>query len=462
MRTGTSRPAAPVVHYARPALEIGAGLAAASIWYFFDKRNVLDWDYPSAKERFNPRAWRFDNNPFDVNYLGHPLTGSGMYALARGNRLGVWPSFLYTLAGSTTWEYVIEFNEKISINDMIVTPLAGFSAGEFFHKLALHLSEAGPRTAGQQVLAWSLGLSVYGHRKLDGDASVADDARAWHDLSFRYGFGLIQREDAGEARAVHSFGFDGSFVSLDGFQTGASFNRWFHDADIASLSVQVDVSSRGPGIDAFSETLVAGYCAQNLSGVQPSLSGAWVTAGLGLAYLYRSNGTFGFDDRQAQALFPGAAVELGLRGSGFRALARLRLYPSFGSVSAPSFAYWRQENPKGRTKTVLQQEGYFFGWGVFGRADARLGFRSLELRGELGYSRFASIEGLDRSQERVASDAHGVEIPIDYGLSAWATELPVPLSLGAAVEGRARISRMPGVERHVGGRRVMIQIITPL
>ena len=461
VRFGEPRHGEPAAHYLRPALEIGAALAAASVWYYLDKRNVLDWDYPSAKERFNPRAWRFDNNPFAVNHFWHPLSGSGMYVLARGNRLGVWPSFLYALGGSTTWEYVIEFNEKISIGDMIVTPLAGFSAGEFFHKLALHLSDGGVRTAGQEALAWSMGLSVYGHRKLDGDVVPGHGSDTWRELSFRYGFGLTEREDAG-ARAVQILGFDGSFVSIEGFRKASSFNRWFHDAEIASLSVQVDLSSKSPGIDAFSETLVAGYCAQNLRLGHGFASGGWAIAAMGLAYHYRSTEAFGFDDRQAQALFPGLAGELGFRRGGFRSLARLRVYPSFGGVSAPSYAFWRRREPTVRTKTVLQQEGYFFGWGLLGQIEARVGLRSVELRGELGYSRFESIEGLDRSQERVAADPHGIEIALSYGLSAWAAELPVPLSFGAAIEGSARTSRMPGVERQVGGRRLMLKIVAPL
>lgn len=124
-------------HYMRPALEIGAGLAAASAWYVLDRRNVFDWDRPSARQRFNGEAWRFDNNPFPINFIWHPLSGSGMYALARGNRLGVWSSFVYVLAGSSVWEFAIEFNEKVSISDLIATPGAGLVIGEFAHKLAM-------------------------------------------------------------------------------------------------------------------------------------------------------------------------------------------------------------------------------------------------------------------------------------------------------------------------------------
>jgi hypothetical protein len=443
----------PPPNYLRPALEIGAGLAAASLWYFVDDRNVLDWDYPSAEQRFNGEAWRFDNNTFALNYVWHPLAGSGMYVLARGNRVGVWPSLAYSFAGSTMWEYVIEFNEKVSINDVIVTPLAGLGVGEFFHKLALHVSDVSP------LLAWTFGLSVQGHRQLDGLGPAR--ANLWNDLAFSYGFGVV--DSAGSrARGTHLLGFEGRFVSLPGYGAPGRFGHWFHEADSAALELEVDLGAAGPGVDFFAETLLAGYHFQNLSGPRQHLSGVSLSAGLGLAYVYRSNEAFGYDDRQGLLLFPGAASELSLRRGALRGLVELRAYPSFGSMSAPSYSLWRQDNPVGRTKTVLQREGYTFGWGVWTQAKARLGFRSLELRGELTYGHFASIEGLDRSQERVVHDQHLSETPLEYSVGAWATELPVALELGAVFEGTQRTSQMPGIERRVEGRRLLLAVAWPL
>ncbi len=429
-------------NYLRPALEIGAGLAAASLWYFIDDRNVLDWDRPSAEERFNGEAWRFDNNTFALNYVWHPLAGGGMYVLGRGNRLGVWPSFGYSLAGSTLWEYVIEFNEKVSINDMMVTPLSGLAIGEFFHKLALHVADSSP------LLGYTFGLSVHGHRRLDGLGPVHE--KLWNDLAFSYAFGVVEPSGGAEPLGTHVVGFDGRFVSLPGYRGGNRLGHWFHEAELSSFELEVDLGAEGPGVDAFAETLLAGYHFQD--------SRAYATAALGVAYIYRNTEAFGFDDRQGLLLFPGLASETGLSLGALRASAAVSAYPSFGSMSVPSYRIWRLEQPEGRTKTVLQREGYVYGWGFNARAEARVGFQAVELRGELGYGYFSSIEGLDRAQERVELDPHVVETPLDYGVSAWATRLPVDLELGAVFEGRLRVSRMPAAERRLEGRRLLLKL----
>ena len=440
-------PGDPPPNYLRPALEIGAGLAAASLWYFIDDRNVLDWDYPSAKERFNGEAWRFDNNTFALNYVFHPLAGAGMYVLARGNRMNVWPSFGYSLAGSTMWEYVIEFNEKVSINDMIVTPLSGLAIGEFFHKLALHVSDGSP------LLGWTFGLSVHGHRELDGLGPVRQ--KLWNDLAFGYGFGVVEPAGGSRALATHVVGFEGRFVSLPGYRAPGRLGRWFHDAEFAAFELDLDLGANGPGVDSFAETLLVGYHFQDFPGL-------FATGALGVAYQYRSTEAFGFDDRQGLLLFPGFSSELGFKRGPWRAALELRAYPSFGSMSAPSYKLWREQIPEGRTKTVLQREGYSYGWGLFGQGEARIGCGPFELRAELVYGHFASIDGLDRAQEHVALDQPVVERPLDYSVSSWVTGLPVPLKLGATYEGRLRDSRMSGVERRVEGRRLLFELVMPL
>ena len=444
----------PPPNYVRPALEIGAGLAAASLWYFIDDRNVLDWDYPSAAERFNGEAWRFDNNTFALNYVWHPLAGSGMYVLARGNRLGVWPSFAYSLAGSTAWEYVIEFNEKVSINDMIVTPLAGLAIGEFFHKLALHVSDASP------LLGWTFGLSVKAHREIDGLGPVRQ--RMWNDLAFTYGFGVVEPAGGGKARGTQSVGFSGRFAALPGYGELGTIGHWFHQAEIASLDLEIDLGAGGPGVDWLAETLLTGYHFQDLAGRGGLPSGGFATAALAVAYLYRNTEAFGFDDRQGLLLFPGLVSELGFQRGLFKASAGFRASPSFGGMSAPSYSLWRQQNPDGRTKTVLHREGYVFGWGVHTAAEAAIGLGGLELRGMASYGRLESIEGLDRSQERVDYDQHVIEAPLGYAVSVWAKDVSVPLELGAVFEGSMRTSRMPAVERVVEGRRLLLQMALPL
>ena len=455
-------PPDPPPNYLRPALEIGAGLGAASLWYFLDERNVLDWDSPSARERLNGEAWRFDSNTFALNSVWHPLAGTGMYALARGNRLNVLPSFLYTFAGSTAWEYVIEFNEKISINDMLVTPLGGLALGEFFHKLALHLSDAAPRGASQQALAWTFGLSVHGHRTLDGLESSSEARALWKDLSFGYGFGIVDAVGEPRALATHTLGFSGTFSSLAGYRRPGSVERWFYDAEIASFDLDVDFSARGAGVDVFGETRLVGYHTQALAGPAKLPQGVFANGAVGVAYAYGSTRAFGFDDRRGLLLFPGFTGEVGARHGALHYAAALRAYPSFGGMSAPSYESWRREVPDARTKTVLEREGYVYGWGFHGGLRASVGYHALELRCELEADHLSSIEGLDRAQERVEVDPHVVERSLRSTASLGATDFAGSLELWLSFEKRSRLSRIAGVEEAFEGNRFLMRIQSPL
>src|SRR6187399_260705 len=130
-------------HHGRSWLEMmaGLGVGAVSYWLMQD-RNVADWDNPTPEERFNGSAWRLDNNSLGVNFIAHPFTGGFAYSVARANHHGVLTSFAYASMFSFIWEFVLEFKEKVSVNDLIVTSPTGVPIGEFFYKLGLYLDSA--------------------------------------------------------------------------------------------------------------------------------------------------------------------------------------------------------------------------------------------------------------------------------------------------------------------------------
>src|SRR5258706_12518575 len=119
-------------HHLRSWLEMGGGLLLGTAGYWaLMRRNVADWDNPRPLSRFDGSAWVLDNNSIGGNFLGHPATGGLSYSLARANHQSVLGAFSYSFVTSFLWEFVIEFKEKVSINDVIVTPGAGLPLGEF-------------------------------------------------------------------------------------------------------------------------------------------------------------------------------------------------------------------------------------------------------------------------------------------------------------------------------------------
>src|SRR5205814_5444255 len=75
-------------------------------------------------------------NAFDTNAISHPRTYTLAYVVARSNGLGVLESFLWTLAASVAWEYLAEFREDPSINDLIMSPISAVATGETLVQLS--------------------------------------------------------------------------------------------------------------------------------------------------------------------------------------------------------------------------------------------------------------------------------------------------------------------------------------
>ncbi|MGH7680576.1 MAG: DUF3943 domain-containing protein [Candidatus Eiseniibacteriota bacterium] len=87
------------------------------------------------------------------NYVGHPYGGSLYYNAVRSQGATRGQSTFFAFVLSTQWEYFFEaFAERPSIQDLIVTPVAGTVIGELSHRLTLHLKKGGTNTLEKVVI----------------------------------------------------------------------------------------------------------------------------------------------------------------------------------------------------------------------------------------------------------------------------------------------------------------------
>jgi len=158
--------------YLIPALEVPAfvlGLNAVDRLIFPDSSDFdVDWDSIGKNLRTAPH---FDQDPYNVNQLGHPYQGSIFYGIARSTGLDYWESLLYTLGGSFLWEAAGE-TTRPSINDYVATGIGGTFVGEAFFRMASLLLEGGDgdpglwRELGAAVISPPLAVNrlVFGER----------------------------------------------------------------------------------------------------------------------------------------------------------------------------------------------------------------------------------------------------------------------------------------------------------
>jgi hypothetical protein len=112
--------------------------------------DVTHWTggYMASAKKNLKRAWTsapvIDHDDWYINYITHPYAGSLYYNALRSQGAGRLPSFLFATFQSTMWEYVFEaVAERPSIQDLIVTPIAGAALGEGVHRLTLRMGRNG-------------------------------------------------------------------------------------------------------------------------------------------------------------------------------------------------------------------------------------------------------------------------------------------------------------------------------
>jgi hypothetical protein len=99
--------------------------------------SVSKWDKSEAGNAFE--RWRenvsrpeWDDDSTWMNYVLHPYWGATYYVRGRERGLDKGQSFLFSVTLSTLFEYTLEaLFEPVSLNDLIVTPVAGSLLGEY-------------------------------------------------------------------------------------------------------------------------------------------------------------------------------------------------------------------------------------------------------------------------------------------------------------------------------------------
>lgn len=144
-------------------LLFGAGFATMGFLYMMPS-SFTNWE-DDGKSPFSKwwdnvsREPVWDSDDLFLNYVTHPYAGAIYYMGARSAGVNAFGSFLYSFALSTFfWEYGIEaFAERPSIQDLIVTPVAGALLGEWFYikkrEIIAHNYEVlGSRTLGKTTV----------------------------------------------------------------------------------------------------------------------------------------------------------------------------------------------------------------------------------------------------------------------------------------------------------------------
>ncbi len=117
---------------------------------YLSPKSFSKWERPTAESYRQNLKNAFtklpvvDKDHWYINYLGHPYQGAYLYNALRSQGAKTWQSALFATTHSFIWEFVLEGgNERPSIQDIIVTPLAGSLLGEGIHQATMAMSRNG-------------------------------------------------------------------------------------------------------------------------------------------------------------------------------------------------------------------------------------------------------------------------------------------------------------------------------
>ncbi len=113
--------------------------AAAIVILYAMPENVSGWS-SEQKEGYSMSIWwenvthpQMDSDDFYINYILHPYWGAGYFVRARERGYNDVRSFWYSALLSSVYEFGVEaLFEEPSIQDLIVTPVAGSLVGMYF------------------------------------------------------------------------------------------------------------------------------------------------------------------------------------------------------------------------------------------------------------------------------------------------------------------------------------------
>lgn len=447
-------PAAGTPKYARAAGETVLLLGIGWIWYAAKPgANSADWDFTDFSDKIDPSAIRFDNNRFTTNMLLHPIAGSGYYGLARANSLSIPASLGYAFAASTIWEYLLEWREKVSINDMIMTPIGGMVLGECFVKLVEYVSSGPPRgTTARQAFRYTLGFPHALHDQLDevpphGDHMPSDalgfSSEYAHD--FRLGYEFAHGADDHDNSGIqHVLTAQTEIIALPGYLRPGKFQQVFAHGNFTEMSLRMGFSSRGlVDSDVWLRAAFLGYYVQDLVRTDVTdLRGHAYALSLASAFTHTQGRFLDSPDETGILHMAGPAIEGWLTRSGLWFRGRIEGSLDFAGLRPAALQSFRERNPEGTIKSVLETFGYDYYFGLSLRAQVLLTYRALELGQRVSYGVYDSVAGFDRFEERISRSAESTEQIAGY--RAWLGAHVRPFQLQLRFDTRIRTGTLEG------------------
>jgi hypothetical protein len=420
-------------NYARGFLEVLGVLGVGFGQYQLDKSNSVDWDlgydWQSFRSKLLFEAVSLDTNRFATNWVTHPFAGYWYYSAMRQNRIGIPQSTAVAFGAAVVWEYLGEFKEQVSINDLIATPLGGVALGESTLQLGVLFQRSRPTLATRSFGTLLAPLKTL-HDAFDGAAVAPPDAYddlgfpadVWHRIRVGAGGGVTSQRDGVEQADVRLYAST-RIVTLPHYGRAGDVTQWFDSGEVSDFDLGATVAKGGLADMTLSTRFMpAGYFSQDVRGTRGALHGNAVVAGFLGAFEY---GVHDYDRDRRTSADQIALVGLGTRVEHTAYLGPLTFRASldglvdFGGVGAYALPEYIARAGDAGLGSVVAQQRYYHGYGATLQPKLSLEGARFDAGAEARFDLFTSMGGLDRKPQD-ARDVAEVDISDRrVGARAW-------------------------------------------
>jgi hypothetical protein len=423
-------------NYLRAFLELGGVIGFGFLQYITEQDIVRNYDVNYSWKMFRGKLLfeqlKLDTNHLGTNFIGHPIGGTSYYMTARGNHLSIAESFGFTVAGSTLWEYFGEVREIVSINDMIVTSLAGPAIGEPMTQLGAFFDRSSPALRNR-ILGVFFGPVKSLNDLLDGRTLARSEhldyygfpADEWHqfDLSTGVGNTWEQHPTRGVGSSITQewrYALSSHLARLPDYVGAGHHSLVFSDGNVSSFEVSGAVTEQRV-VDLHVETqlvLVGHYFRDAHRDSHGKLWGygtqIGVTTGYELTFHDYDRDGFRPIDQIAGVEPLGLLFEhRGAFGAG-RIFTRFSATSDFAGVRPYALRMYRQRADKVVLPYVLDQHLYYYGIG--GRLMGHVGVSAglFEIEAKLRFEGYSALEEPVALADQRASVEGRVSCEIPY------------------------------------------------
>lgn len=401
-------------NYIRTSVEITALLGIGLWGYQKNKEHMKrDWDFPSLSRSFDSKAtgkaYRFDDNGYKVN-RDHAFAGVTYYMIARSNGLSSLDSFLVTLAASSAWEFIIEYQEVVSINDQIVTPVGGFVIGEALYQIAKYLRQPGGSKAKKFLSNFfdapsTLNRFLDDKRALSAKKSESDlldfgfDTRAIGKMEFNAGL-MTSSKYPGEV--VKSMGMDAKITSIPLFEEPGHVNEILTDTTFSQLVINQTLGGNPDIFLIAAKTAFAAYHEKNLGAdINGNLNGYnfWIGPASGVNFRSEAKANGQYSDFEATINILGTYLQLTTYHKGIKLSVDFEVYGDFALIRSYQIDKYKKEKEVETLPSVLKNNSYYYAVGYTNIGQIIVEYGKSEFSVGYQYSMYQSINKWDRYKD---------------------------------------------------------------